>query len=96
MESIVVTSAVRTPIGKLGGGLKDVPPENLTKLVIKEAVNKSGVKKELIDEVIIGQTKQTTDAPNIARVFKIDESQCSGCRVCQVICSLKHFMWSAW
>ncbi|MGI6486494.1 MAG: hypothetical protein ACOX15_09390 [Tepidanaerobacteraceae bacterium] len=68
MESIVVTSAVRTPIGKLGGGLKDVPPENLTKLVIKEAVNKSGVKKELIDEVIIGQTKQTTDAPNIARV----------------------------
>jgi acetyl-CoA C-acetyltransferase len=68
LESIVVTSAVRTPIGKLGGGLKDVPPENLTKLVIKEAVNKSGVKKELIDEVIIGQTKQTTDAPNIARV----------------------------
>jgi len=68
LKSIVIASAVRTPVGRLGGTLKDIPPETLTKIVLEEAVKKVGIEKSMVDEIIIGQTKQTTDAPNIARV----------------------------
>ncbi len=68
MKNVVIASAVRTPIGKLGGTIQNVLPEKLTELVIDKAIAKAKVNKEEIDEVIIGQTKQTTDAPNIARV----------------------------
>lgn len=68
MKEVVIVSAVRTPIGSIGGALKDVQPEVLAKTVIEGAINKIGLDKTLIDEIIIGQTKQTTDAPNIARV----------------------------
>lgn len=68
MREVVVVSAVRTPIGSIGGTLKDVQPEVLTQTVIAGAVENIGLNKLSIDEIIIGQTKQTTDAPNIARV----------------------------
>ncbi|KYZ76262.1 acetyl-CoA acetyltransferase [Anaerosporomusa subterranea] len=68
MKEVVIVSAVRTPIGSIGGTLKDVQPEVLVKTVIEGAIDKIGLDKALIDEIIIGQTKQTTDAPNIARV----------------------------
>lgn len=71
MKSVVVTSAVRTAIGNLGGGLKDVLAEDLTAQVIKEAVARSRIPFDIIDEVIIGQGKQSTDAPNIARVASL-------------------------
>ena len=68
MKEVVVVSAVRTPIGSIGGTLKDVQPEILAKTVIEGAIDQVGLDKALINEVIFGQTKQTTDAPNIARV----------------------------
>lgn len=71
MREVVVVSAVRTPIGSIGGTLKNVQPEVLVKTVLEGAINKIGLDKALLDEVIIGQTKQTTDAPNIARVASL-------------------------
>ena len=71
MQEVVLVSAVRTPIGSIGGTLKDVQPEILAKTVIEGAISKVGLDAALIDEVIIGQTKQTTDAPNIARVASL-------------------------
>lgn len=68
MKSVVIVSAVRTPLGKIGGTIKDILPEVLTQIVLEEAVKRAGIEKSMVDEVIIGQTKQTTDAPNIARV----------------------------
>ena len=68
MKEVVIVSAVRTPIGSIGGTLKDVQPEVLVKTVIEGVINRIELDKSLIDEIIIGQTKQTTDAPNIARV----------------------------
>lgn len=68
MRDVVVVSAVRTPIGSIGGTLKDAQPELLAKTAIEAAIHRIGLNPELIDEVVIGQTKQTTDAPNIARV----------------------------
>lgn len=68
MKSVVITSGVRTAQGNLGGALKNVLPETLAKLVIENAINRSGLEKGMVSEVIIGQAKQSTDAPNIARV----------------------------
>ena len=54
MKEIVIASACRTAIGKFGGTLKDVPAVDLGAAVIKEAVNRAGLKAEQIDEVIMG------------------------------------------
>ena len=71
MEEIVIVSAVRTAVGRLGGGLKDVEPEDLGKLVIKEAIARAGIEPGEVDEVILGQTKQSADAANLARVASL-------------------------
>lgn len=71
MKDVVIVSAVRTPIGNIGGTLKDVLPEVLLTTAMEGAINKIALDKSLIDEVIMGQTKQSTDAPNIARVSSL-------------------------
>ncbi len=68
MRSVVITSAVRTAQGNLGGTLKNFLPEALGKIVIDNALSQGGLEKALVSEVILGQTKQSTDAPNVARV----------------------------
>lgn len=68
MEEVVIVSAVRTALGKIGGTLKNVQPEDLATLVIKESIQRAQIQAENIDEVIFGQTKQSADAANIARV----------------------------
>lgn len=68
MEEVVVVSAVRTAIGSIGGALKNVPPEELLRVTLEGAIEKAGIGKDMICEVIAGHAKQTTDAPNIARV----------------------------
>jgi len=68
MEEVVIVSAVRTAVGRLGGGLKDVEPEDLAKLVIQEAITRAGIEPGEVDEVIMGQAKQSADAANLARV----------------------------
>ncbi|GAB3055447.1 thiolase family protein [Virgibacillus ainsalahensis] len=67
-DSYVIVSAVRTPIGTYGGSLKDVSSGNLASIVIKEAVNKAGLPADQVDEVIMGEVRQTTESSNIARV----------------------------
>lgn len=71
MKEVYVVSAARTALGSIGGTLKNTQPEELLKVALEGALNKSGVAKEAIDEVICGQAKQTTDAPNIARVVSL-------------------------
>lgn len=65
MEEVYIVSGVRTAIGKYGGSLKSVPAHTLAAAVIREAVRRSGV--ECIDEVILGEVRQSTEASNIAR-----------------------------
>jgi acetyl-CoA C-acetyltransferase len=68
MNEVVIVSAVRTPVGRIGGALKDVQPEDLAKLVIRVALDRAGVEPGCVDEVIFGQAKQSADAANLARV----------------------------
>ena len=71
MESVVIVSAVRTPVGTMGGALRDLSAVDLAAVVLEAAVERAGVSKSMIDEVILGQAKQSTDAPNIARVASL-------------------------
>jgi acetyl-CoA C-acetyltransferase len=54
MEDVFVLSAVRTPIGKYGGGLSSVPPCDLAASVVREAVSRAGVSADDIGHLVFG------------------------------------------
>jgi 3-oxoadipyl-CoA thiolase len=65
----VILSAVRTPIGRYGGALSDVRPDDLAALVIKEAVERAGVSPAEIEDVYFGAANQVgEDNRNVARM----------------------------
>jgi len=69
MPEAVILSAVRTPIGALGGALAPVRPDDLAALVIAEAVRRSGIEPAAIEEVYIGCANQAgEDNRNVARM----------------------------
>lgn len=71
MREAVIISGVRTPVGDFGGQLKGFLANELASLVIQEAINRAGVAKEDIDEVILGNCIQRSDEPNVARVASL-------------------------
>jgi 3-oxoadipyl-CoA thiolase len=69
MKEVVILSAVRTPIGRLGGVLSNVRPDDLGALVIKEAVARAGIDPNEIEEVYFGCANQAgEDNRNVARM----------------------------
>src|SRR3954466_7274538 len=69
MSRAVVLSAVRTPIGRYGGALSGVRPDDLAALVIREAVGRAGVPVEQIEDVWFGAANQAgEDNRNVARM----------------------------
>jgi acetyl-CoA acyltransferase len=64
----VIVGAVRSPLGKRGGGLSGVHPVDLGAAVLTELVNRVGVDPEIVDDVIFGCVSQTGEqAVNIGR-----------------------------
>jgi acetyl-CoA C-acetyltransferase len=59
MEEVFALSAVRTPIGKYGGGLASVPPCDLAAMVVREAVSRSGVEPDAVGHVVFGNVIHT-------------------------------------
>lgn len=66
-KSVVIVSAVRTPIGKLGGSLKDVATVELGAHVVGEAIKKVDLDPKLVDEVLLGCVLQASLGQNVAR-----------------------------
>ena len=65
----VVLSAVRTPVGRYGGGLADKRPDDLAALVIKEAIARAGVPGDDVEDVYFGAANQAgEDNRNVARM----------------------------
>ena len=58
MREVVIVSAARTPIGSFGGSLKNVPTRKLGAIVIKSAIERAGIKPEMVEEVIMGAVLQ--------------------------------------
>jgi 3-oxoadipyl-CoA thiolase len=69
MSRAVILSGVRTPIGRKGGALADVRPDDLAALVIGEAVRRAGVRPDEIEDVYFGAANQAgEDNRNVARM----------------------------
>jgi len=69
MEDAVILSAVRTPIGRYAGSLKDVRPDDLAAMVIAEAVRRANIDAGSIEDVILGCANQAgEDNRNVARM----------------------------
>ncbi len=69
MEDAVILSAVRTPIGRYGGSLKDIRPDDLAALVITEAVRRADIDSGAVEDVILGCANQAgEDNRNVARM----------------------------
>ncbi len=66
-RKVVIAGACRTAIGKFGGTLKDTPATKLGEIVIREALKRSGVKPEQVDEVYMGNVIQAGAGQNPAR-----------------------------
>src|SRR5881628_2447429 len=68
MREVVIAEAVRTPIGRRNGKLKDVHPVVLGSLVLKEIVHRAGIKPEQVEDVVFGCVTQVGEQSlNIGR-----------------------------
>ncbi len=69
MNEVVILSAVRTPIGRIRGALSQVRPDDLGAMVIREALDRSGLDPVLVEEVYMGCANQAgEDNRNVARM----------------------------
>jgi len=71
METAVIVSATRTAIGNLGGGLKDVSAVDLASRVMDCALERAGLEKQAVDEVIFGNVLQAGLGQNPARLAAV-------------------------
>ncbi len=72
MREAVICEPVRTPVGRYGGALRDVPPAELAATVLRELVERTGLTSADIDDVLLGQCYPNSDAPAIGRVAALD------------------------
>ena len=69
MPRAVILSAVRTPVGRYGGGLAEVRPDDLAAIAIAAAVERAGVPAGEIEDVWLGAANQAgEDNRNVARM----------------------------
>lgn len=71
MKEAVIVEGVRTPIGNLGGGLKEVTNQKMGEAVTREVFKRSGIDPAAAEEVVFGCVGQYSDATNLARVIML-------------------------
>ncbi|UCF72511.1 MAG: acetyl-CoA C-acyltransferase [Deltaproteobacteria bacterium] len=72
MKNVVIVSGVRTPIGRYGGSLRDIPVYKFTSLVLNEAVKRAEIDPSWVDDVIMGQSYQNGECANGARMALLE------------------------
>lgn len=71
MKEVVIVAAVRTAIGSFGGSLKDISAVELGSIVIKNAIERAGLKPGQVDEVIMGNVLGAGLGQNVARQMSV-------------------------
>jgi acetyl-CoA C-acetyltransferase len=71
LSGIYILSAVRTPIGKFGGGLASLTAADMGVVAAKAAMERAGVDAAQVDETIIGCARQAGGGPNVARQISV-------------------------
>jgi acetyl-CoA C-acetyltransferase len=72
MRDAVICEPLRTPVGRYGGVLKDVPAHELATLVVRELVTRTGIDPGMVDDAIFAQCYPSMDAPALGRVVALD------------------------
>lgn len=67
MEDVAIVSAVRTPVGKFNGALAPLSAVDLGRIVIKEAIERAGIRGSMVEEVIMGNVLEGGLGQNPAR-----------------------------
>jgi acetyl-CoA C-acetyltransferase len=71
MKDVVLVGGVRTPCGTHGGALRDMRAQDLAKIVFQEVIKRTGIDPGSIDEVVLANIGQPSDAANVARVVAL-------------------------
>ena len=71
MKDLYIVNCCRTAIGSFGGSLKDTPAADLGAIVVKEALNRAGMKPEQVDELMFGCILTAGLGQNVARQVSI-------------------------
>ena len=72
MRDALIVSAVRTPVGRVGGALATVRPDDLAAIVVRASAERAGFDPAALDDVILGCTNQAgEDNRNIARMASL-------------------------
>ncbi len=71
LNDVVAISAVRTPMGRFGGTIKDIASFDLGAVAIRAALERAGVAGDGIDDVIFGSCRQAGNGPNPARTASV-------------------------
>jgi acetyl-CoA acyltransferase len=73
LDDVVIVEAVRTPIGRRNGSLKDVRPDELMALTLSALVQRAGIDPGLVDDVILGCVAQIGEqGANVARLAVLE------------------------
>jgi acetyl-CoA C-acetyltransferase len=71
MKEAVIVIGARTPVGRFGGTLKDVAPQDLGALAIKAALVRAGLRPDQVEEVVMGNVLQANEAGYAARLSSL-------------------------
>jgi acetyl-CoA C-acetyltransferase len=71
LNSVYIVSAVRTPIGKFGGGLASQTAADMGVIAAKAAMERAGIQPQQVEETIFGNARQAGGGPNPARQISI-------------------------
>lgn len=72
MREAVICEPLRTPVGRYGGALRDIPAAELAATVLRALVDRTGLSSAHIDEVLLGQCYPSSEAPALGRVAALD------------------------
>lgn len=67
MREVVIVGAARTAVGSFGGALKDIPAAQLGAIAVKAAIERAGIKPEMVQELVFGNVLQAGLGQNVAR-----------------------------
>ncbi len=72
LRTAVICEPLRTPVGAFGGALRTVPAHTLGATVVRAVLSRSGLPPDAVEELVLGQSYPTMDAPAVGRVVALD------------------------
>jgi len=72
MRRAAIVTPLRTPVGRFGGALKDVPVERLGAIVVNAVLDRTGLDPALVDDVVFAQSYANSETPCVGRWIALE------------------------